>query len=80
MMARYRIKIIDNIASEGLNLFTDRYSVSTDEQDPHGIVVRSSKVDIEKYPGLLAIARAGAGVNNIPVEQASGKGICVFKQ
>ena len=77
-MNRYRIKIIDNIVREGLNLFTDTYSISPDENDPHGIVVRSSKVDVKAYPNLLAIARAGAGVNNIPVDIASDMGICVF--
>ena len=48
------------------------------ENNPHGIVVRSSPVDLKGYPELLAIARAGAGVNNIPVDKASEKGICVF--
>jgi D-3-phosphoglycerate dehydrogenase len=73
-----RIKIMDNIAKEGLALFSDRYRVSPDETDPHGIIVRSSMVNISEYPNLLAVARAGAGVNNIPVDQASQKGICVF--
>lgn len=77
-MNRYRIKIIDNIVQEGLSLFTEKYSINPDEEDPQGIVVRSSKVDIDRYPSLLAIARAGAGVNNIPVDTASNKGICVF--
>jgi D-3-phosphoglycerate dehydrogenase len=77
-MDTYRVKIMDNIASEGLTLFTGRYSVTKEENDPHGIVVRSSRVDLEKFPQLIAVARAGAGVNNIPVDRASGMGICVF--
>jgi len=77
-MDRYRIRVIDNIAAEGLALFNDRYSVSSVEADPHGIVVRSSVVDLDRYPGLLAVARAGAGVNNILVDLASETGICVF--
>lgn len=77
-MGKFRIKVINNIALEGLTLFGNRYSLSPDEEDPHGIIVRSSKVAVNKYPNLLAIARAGAGVNNIPVDKASEKGICVF--
>lgn len=73
-----RIKTINAIAREGLELFTDRYTVDAEESNPEGIVVRSTKVDPGQYPELLAIARAGAGVNNIPVEQASELGICVF--
>ncbi|WP_456386695.1 phosphoglycerate dehydrogenase [Desulfolithobacter sp.] len=77
-MDTYRIRTINAIAAEGLELFGDRYQVSPDEKNPHGIVVRSSPVDIDSYPELLAIARAGAGVNNIPVDAATEKGICVF--
>lgn len=78
IMEKYRIKTINAIASEGLNLFTERYRVDEHENNPHGILVRSSPVNLRAYPELLAIARAGAGVNNIPVDQASEKGICVF--
>lgn len=77
-MDKIRIQVMDNISSEGLNLFGSRFQLSPKEPNPHGIVVRSSPVDIEKYPNLLAVARAGAGVNNIPVDRASEKGICVF--
>lgn len=69
---------MDNIAAEGLSLFGNQYRVNPGETDPHGIIVRSSMVNIDKYPNLLAIARAGAGINNIPVERASDRGICVF--
>jgi len=77
-MEKYRIKTINAIAPEGLNQFADQYRVDEHEDNPHGIVVRSSPVDLKAYPELLGIARAGAGVNNIPVDQASEKGICVF--
>lgn len=77
-MKSFKIKTINAIAPEGLALFSNRFHVSPEETAPDGIVVRSSKVDLAEYPGLLAIARAGAGVNNIPVEEASDKGICVF--
>jgi len=77
-MSKYRIKVLNKIAPEGLEMLGDKYSVSTDEQDPEGILVRSSQVDTDKYPSLLAVARAGAGVNNITVDKATEKGICVF--
>jgi D-3-phosphoglycerate dehydrogenase len=74
----YRIKVINRIAREGLILFGDKYHIDPDEKIPHGIMVRSSTVDTELYPGLLAVARAGAGVNNITVDMATERGICVF--
>jgi D-3-phosphoglycerate dehydrogenase / 2-oxoglutarate reductase len=77
-MKQFKIKTINAIASEGLVLFNERFAVSAEEAHPEGIVVRSSKVDLSAFPELLAIARAGAGVNNIPVDEASEKGICVF--
>jgi D-3-phosphoglycerate dehydrogenase len=77
-MSQYRIKILNNIAREGLALFGPDYLVGDDERDPGGILVRSSRVDTDDYPSLLAVARAGAGVNNISVDKATEKGICVF--
>jgi len=77
-MGHYRIKIINRIASEGLELFGPNYQVGPDEASPHGIVVRSDQVDTDDYPELLAVARAGAGVNNITVDKATQQGICVF--
>jgi D-3-phosphoglycerate dehydrogenase len=77
-MAPYRIRTINSIAPEGLELFGPNYQVSPDEANPQGIVVRSSQVDTDDYPELLAVARAGAGVNNITVEKATKQGICVF--
>ena len=77
-MEPYRIKTINRIAPEGLALFGPNFLVSSDEARPHGIVVRSSPVDTDHYPTLLAVARAGAGVNNITVEKATEHGICVF--
>ncbi len=77
-MSQYRIKILNNIAREGLELFGAGYTVGADEQHPDGILVRSSRVNTDDYPSLLAVARAGAGVNNITVEKATEKGICVF--
>jgi len=77
-MPPYRIKMVNKIAREGLELFGSDYSVRADEQDPEGILVRSSPVDTDDYRSLLAVARAGAGVDTITVEKATAKGICVF--
>ena len=77
-MSDFRIKTLNKIAWEGLDLFGDNYQVNPDEQNPHGIIVRSAQVDTAAYPELLAVARAGAGVNNITVEKATSQGICVF--
>jgi len=77
-MGSYHIKTINRIAPEGLALFGPDYQVGPDETAPHGIVVRSSQVDTDDYPELLAVARAGAGVNNITVDKATEHGICVF--
>ncbi len=78
MKQQYRIKLINNIAQEGLSLLGPNYLTNSEDEQAEGIMVRSSPVDIEAFPHLLTIARAGAGVNNIPVEAASHKGICVF--
>ncbi len=73
-----RIKTINRIAQEGLELFDPEYEVGPDVTNPHGILVRSGQVDTDDYPELLAVARAGAGVNNITVDKATQQGICVF--
>jgi D-3-phosphoglycerate dehydrogenase len=77
-METFRIKKMNAIASEGLELFGERYQLDENEKNPQGLVVRSSPVTLDGFPELLAIARAGAGVNNIPMDEASDKGICVF--
>ncbi len=75
---KYRIKVMNAIAAEGLELFGDKYLLDENEKNPRGLLVRSSPVNLADYTELCAIARAGAGVNNIPVDEASEKGICVF--
>lgn len=77
-MSLYKIRKINAIAEEGLRLFTDSFQVSAEEQSPDGIVLRSSPLDVDDYSSLLAVARAGAGTNNINVDRATEKGICVF--
>ncbi len=77
-MSVYKIKKINAIAEEGLKLFTEAFEVSEDELYPDGIILRSSPLDIDDYPSLLGVARAGAGTNNINVVRATEKGVCVF--
>jgi D-3-phosphoglycerate dehydrogenase len=77
-MEKFRIRTFNRIAPEGLSLFDNRYIVGPDVDDPHGIIVRSAKVNTEDFPSLRAVARAGAGVDNITIDKATGQGICVF--
>jgi D-3-phosphoglycerate dehydrogenase / 2-oxoglutarate reductase len=77
-MSVYKIKKINTIAQEGLRLFTSNFSVSAEEANPDGIILRSSQLNVDDYPTLLTVARAGAGTNNINVDRATERGICVF--
>ncbi len=75
----YRIDLLNKISKKGLNLFTEKYEYRTDIPDPDGILVRSKEMkDMTLPSSLKAIARAGAGVNNIPIDKCSDKGIVVF--
>ena len=75
----FRIKTMNKIAEVGTKRFGGNYTVSDSEQNPDGILVRSaSLLDGNFNDGLLAIARAGAGVNNIPIDLCTTKGIAVF--
>ncbi|MBN1419387.1 MAG: 3-phosphoglycerate dehydrogenase, partial [Planctomycetes bacterium] len=77
-MEKFRIKVLNKIAPEGLKVLGDRFIVGPEVEDPQGILVRSATVDTDAFPSLLAVARAGAGVNNISVAKATERGICVF--
>jgi len=75
----YSVKTLNKISSKGTGLFSKNYSVGDSENNPQAILVRSAQVDTDSFPSdLLAVARAGAGVNNITIDKASAKGICVF--
>lgn len=76
----YKILTLNKIAACGTDLFDrSKYTVADMEVEPDGIMVRSANMLEEKFaPTLKAIARAGAGVNNIPVDRCSEEGICVF--
>ena len=74
-----KIRLYNKIAEVGTKRFPVAYEVSDSVADPDGILVRSARLhDLDLSPSLKAIARAGAGVNNIPVESCTEKGIVVF--
>ena len=78
--AMYHIKTLNKISPVGLNRFDpEHYAVSDSESSEDGIVVRSAKLLDYAFPSsLLAISRAGVGVNNIPIDRCSEAGIAVF--
>jgi D-3-phosphoglycerate dehydrogenase len=74
------IKTLNNIAESGLNVFNkDLFTINNDSENPDAIMVRSFNMHTMEFGNnLKAIARAGAGVNNIPVEKCTEEGIVVF--
>lgn len=76
----YNILTLNKIAAIGTDNFNKAYyNVADNVQNPDAIMVRSAgMLDYQFNPELLAIARAGAGVNNIPIDRCSEAGICVF--
>lgn len=76
----YNIQTLNKISAVGTDIFDKtKYAISDAPENPDAIMVRSAKMhDMTFGSNLLAIARAGAGVNNIPVERCAEEGICVF--
>lgn len=75
----YKILTLNKISETGLKNFPDTYTHSGEEANPDAILVRSASMhDMELPENTKAIARAGAGVNNIPIDKCSEKGIVVF--
>ena len=75
----YQYKCLNPIAKIGLNNFSDQYQQTDDIEQADGILVRSANMlEMEFSDKLLCIARAGAGVNNIPVDRCASQGIVVF--
>ena len=74
------IQVLNNISPLGLGKFSNEtYDVSSSDENPDAILVRSAKMhDMEIGGSLKAVGRAGAGVNNIPLEKMSDKGVVVF--
>lgn len=76
----YQIATLNNIAEKGLKMLdATRYEIGENVDSADAVLVRSYKMHDMEFPGSLkAIARAGAGVNNIPVDRCTDRGIVVF--
>ncbi len=75
----YKYNCLNPIAGVGLDLFSDEYAKVDELKDADAVLVRSAAMhDLELPDSLLAVARAGAGVNNIPLDKCADKGIVVF--
>jgi D-3-phosphoglycerate dehydrogenase len=76
----YQIRTYNQIASKGLNRFDQaNYKVSNDASQPDAVLLRSQKLHDTTLPdSVVAVARAGAGVNNIPVNDFTERGVVVF--
>lgn len=75
----FKIKTYNKISKSGLEVFDDKYTIGDEVDNADGAIVRSAALHDEKFPeSLKAIARAGAGTNNIPIEKCSEQGIVVF--
>ena len=76
----FRIQTLNKISPLGLELFPrDKYEIASDIPNPDAVLVRSADMNNTEIPSsVLAIARAGAGYNNIPVQKCSEKGVVVF--
>ena len=75
----YTVKCLNPISNRGLDLFTSEFEVIDDLNAADAVLVRSASMhDLEVPDSMLAVARAGAGVNNIPLNEYAEKGITVF--
>ena len=75
----FKIKTYNKISKSGLEVFDDKYTIGDEVENADGAIVRSAALHDETFPeSLQAIARAGAGTNNIPIEKCSEQGIVVF--
>ena len=74
-----KVNCLNPIANCGLDLLDDKYEMVEDANQAEAILVRSASMhEMELSDNLLAVARAGAGVNNIPLDACADKGIVVF--
>ena len=75
----YKYNCLNPIAGVGLDLFSEDYTKVEDMKDADAVLVRSAAMhDLDLPDSLLAVARAGAGVNNIPLDKCAEQGIVVF--
>ena len=78
-MGKFQVRTYDAISPVGLRRFSSDYAVAPDAEQPDAIMLRSFNLHNEPVDEtVLAIGRAGAGVNNIPVEDLTGRGVVVF--
>lgn len=75
----FQLHCLNPISKVGLDKLSDNYALTQDVNEAQGILVRSAAMhDMELPDSLLAVARAGAGVNNIPLDKCAQKGVVVF--
>ncbi|MFV0400357.1 MAG: 3-phosphoglycerate dehydrogenase family protein [Oscillospiraceae bacterium] len=75
----YKVQLLNKISPAGMARLDSKYQCAEQMDNPDAIIVRSASMhDMELPDSLLAVARAGAGTNNIPIDKCSGKGIVVF--
>ena len=75
----FKISTLNKISSKGLDLLDEKYTLTDNIEEADGILVRSQDMNsMELSSNLKAVARAGAGVNNIPLDKCAEKGIVVF--
>lgn len=75
----YKIHCMNNIAKVGTDRLGDNYTLTENLEEADAVMVRSAKLHDTQFPKkLIAIARAGAGVNNIPLDRCAEEGIVVF--
>ena len=75
----FKIKTYNKISKSGLEVFDDKYTIGEEVENADGAIVRSASLHETEFPASLkAIARAGAGTNNIPIDRCSEQGIVVF--
>ena len=75
----YQVSYLNPISPKGTALWTENYQTAQNIADADAVMVRSASMhDMELPDNLLAVARAGAGVNNIPLDKCAEKGIVVF--
>ena len=74
-----KVNCLNPIAACGLDLFSDNYEVVDNIDGAQAVLVRSASMhDMDIPDSVVAVARAGAGVNNIPLDECAKKGIVVF--
>ncbi len=76
----YDVCVLDDISQQGLKLFSsDHFQIAPAHDDPHLLLVRSTSIHEHNFgEQLLAVGRAGAGINNIPVDTLTERGVVVF--